>query len=342
MKFVETSIGIRYIRANHTVNRYMPFLHIIVLGYGRFQQNSQACLASLLPIPNDVEVTIFDNGSPDDSPSQQTEFIHQHPEIHSVLNPKNLGFAGGMNQAVQQLESNCEWLMLVGNDTIFHPQALGTFLSALPKASPKVGIVGPMTNSAGTAQGLMTLGEDSKEVFKRWNQLPQSTEIIFSPLYRADFFCVAIRKSLWDALGGLDLSYGRGYYEDFDFCMRAKQQGFDSAMLVNALVFHQGSASFKNDPTQSQLIKNNKLIFTQKFPSAQLRHRRLDHYLTLEHDLHGDQKNQNDQRRSQLAQLRIETLMQDLPKSPIKRWLWKRRIVRVAKEFQRFNVSKKI
>ena len=101
----------------------MPFLHIIVLGYGRFDETSKPCLESLLPQVNGERVTIFDNGSPDDSAIKQTEFATQHPQLTSLLNSENLGFAGGMNAAVASFQEEVEWLMLVGNDTIFHQQA---------------------------------------------------------------------------------------------------------------------------------------------------------------------------------------------------------------------------
>ena len=315
----------------------MPFLHIIVLGYGRFQQNTRPCLESMLPIPQETEVTVFDNGSMDDSPEQQRQFINHHDQIHSILNQKNLGFAGGMNAAVNQLSSPCEWLMLVGNDTVFHPQALKTLLKALKKVPKEIGIVGPLTNSAGTAQSLMGLGNSYSEIFENWDQLPQYEEPIFSPLYRADFFCVAIRKSLWDALGGLDLSYGRGYYEDFDFCMRASAMGFQTVMLQNAFVFHQGSASFQHDPAQSELIKKNKGIFLNKFPNAELRHRRLDLYLAIQQDL--IRKCDANMRAFiiQLSKLRIESLWLDLPKSPMKKLIWKSKITAISKKLTQFK-----
>ena len=317
----------------------MPFLHIIVLGYGRFQQNTQPCLESMLPIPQEIEATIFDNGSADDSPSQQSLFIKQNHQIHSILNQDNLGFAGGMNAAVNQLPSPCEWLLLVGNDTVFHPQALQRLLIALKVVSKGIGIVGPLTNCAGTGQALMSLGQSASAVFKNWSQLPQHEEPIFTPLYRTDFFCVAIRKSLWDTLGGLDISYGRGYYEDFDFCMRAKAIGFKCMMLENALVYHQGSASFKHDTTQSELIKKNKAIFLKKFPRAELRHRRLDLYQAVEHDLSDSYSADKASFIFQLSAMRLESLRHDLPKSPIKRLIWKVRIASISKKLARFKAA---
>lgn len=310
----------------------MPFLHIIVLGYGRFDETSKPCLESLLPQVNGERVTIFDNGSPDDSAIKQSEFAKQHPQLTSLLNPENLGFAGGMNAAVASFQEEVEWLMLVGNDTIFHHQALETMLLAMHAAPSHIGILGPMTNSAGNAQDLSILGNNSEEVFTKWKRVPHIEQAIIRPLYRADFFCVAIRKSVWDLLGGLDLSYGRGYYEDFDFSMRASQKGIEGGMIENALVYHQGSASFKSDVSQSALIKNNKKIFVNRFPNAQLRHRRLDHYKTLQHVLNTQIQDEDQGASIQIIRWRIESLLADLPKSPLKRMLWRFRIKQITEK----------
>jgi GT2 family glycosyltransferase len=312
----------------------MPFLHIIVLGYGRFRSTSQLCLESLLPLPEDVELTILDNGSPDNSADQQRFFLKDYPQVRSIISAVNLGFSGGMNHAVSQMETPAEWILLVGSDTEFHPDALLKLLLAMKTASANTGIIGPMTNFAGNAQGIIWLGSTREQVFENWSYLPRLETPIISPLYRADFFCVGIRKKLWEELGGLDLSYGRGYYEDFDFCMRAKAINYECVMVEDALVFHQGSASFKNDPAQSQLIKINKKIFVGKFPKAELRHRRLDQYLSLKHYLH--QSFAFDQKSfiSSLIHMRLKSLEIDLPRSPFKKLFWKIRIKKITKQLE--------
>ena len=322
--------------------QYMPFLHVIVLGYGRFFETSKLCLESLLPISEHVAVTVFDNGSLDSSATLQEEFVKEHPEIRSVLSQSNLGFAAGMNAAVASTETPCEWLMLVGNDTIFHPQALQIMTDAMKKVPDHVGIIGPMTNSAGNAQELRALGNQVAEVFKTWDKNTFQTEPTLSPLYRADFFCVAIKKSVWDRLGGLSLSYGKGYYEDFDFCLRSRLTGYETVMLENALVYHQGSASFKNDSGQAELIKVNKMIFLSQFPNVELRHRRLDQYKTLEFYLSQKYGIGLINYISQLAELRIQSLLLDLPKSPIKKWLWLKKISLISKKFEKFKAITRI
>jgi hypothetical protein len=119
--------------------------------------------------------------------------------------------------------------------------------------------------------------------------------------------------------------------------MKANAMGFQTVMLQNAFVFHQGSASFQHDPAQSELIKKNKGIFLNKFPNAELRHRRLDLYLAIQQDL--IRKCDSDMRAFiiQLSKLRIESLRLDLPKSPMKKLIWKSKITAISKKLTQFK-----
>jgi len=301
------------------------FIHVVILGYGQFNGTTKLCLQSLIPElgREDVQVTVIDNGSPDNSAQLQDEFVKPYPRLNSVSLPKNLGYAGGMNYGVGLFDAS--WVLLLGSDTILNKGAFEILYQALKQMEESVGVVGPVTNEAGTCQKLdfnSTLPED---IFAELSQRSPEITQLQVPMYRADFFCVAIRKSLWDQLGGLDLSYGRGYYEDFDFCMRAKQFNFQSIMLEDMFVYHAGSLSFKSDPTQKQLIKNNKKIFIKKFPNAELRHRREDNRQVLEWytQLPAEQLNMRIHPR---ILHRLETAQKDQPRSLIKKWLWNQRL----------------
>ena len=310
------------------------FLHIVVLGYGRFQQTTQQCLASLIKeLPRtDLKVTVIDNGSPDDSSQLQTQYTYQYPKIQSVILPSNLGFAGGMNHGASLEDS--EWVLLLGSDTILSPNALEILYQHLHHIDLKIGIVGPVTNEAGNAQKLDVDAQLPEDIFKEFQErFPEATELQ-TPLYRADFFCVAIRKSLWDQLNGLDMSYGRGYYEDFDFCMRAKALGSQAVMLEDMFVYHAGSLSFKSDPEQKQLINNNKKIFVKKFPNAELRHRRVDQLKTIEYYLSLPKFILSHPGIQLRLQSRMQMIQKDQPRSFWKKWLWRKRIKNILSASQ--------
>lgn len=314
-------------------------LHAIVLGYGQFQRTSQICLDSLIPQAKtlNIPVLIFDNGSPDDSLLQQEKYLKDQPNIKSLSSTINLGFAGGMNEAARTI--NAEWLLLVGSDTIFTKNSLNCIYTAIKNASENVGLIGPVSNNSGNAQKISFESNDFYEINKiidsKWSQ-PSSLKC---PIYRIDFFCVAIRKNLWDQLNGLDQSYGKGYYEDFDFCMRAKALGYQCLMIEDAFVFHAGSASFKKVQEQKYLIKNNKKLFLQKYPKAKLSHLRQDNFLTLKYYLRIQGLNHQNSGVIRVINNRINSLYHELPKSFLKKIWWHIKIYLLKNQFRKIGIK---
>jgi len=315
------------------------FIHAIILGYTNFSLTSKQCLESLeSEFPRkDIQFTVVDNGSSDNAAELQELYALQNPNIHSVILPQNLGFAGGMNFGASLVSA--EWLLLLGSDTVFPGEAFERLYTQLKTIPLEVGIVAPVTNEAGTAQKLDFYQNSSDEICDLYEKNYSTRTGLITPLYRADFFCVAIRKSLWDQLNGLDLNYGRGYYEDFDFCMRAKKLGYSCLMLEDVFVFHQGSASFSQDPHQRVLIKNNKKIFMNQFPDAQLRHRRLDNLMVLENYLNLPMEQLKLKEVQSRLSWRLQMANNDNPRSFWKKWLWKNKVNKVREKFKRLGIN---
>jgi GT2 family glycosyltransferase len=301
-------------------------IDLLVLGYGNFKNTTEPCLLSLTNQVTEVhsKIYVLDNGSPDQSATLQREFCKDYPLIKDLYSEVNLGYAGGMNYLAQQALG--DWIVLIGSDTVFAPGALSTLQQAMKSAPEKLGMVCPVTNSAGTAQGIDFLGNELSTVFQHAQELIKNPTGMILPLYRADFFCVAIRKTLWNQLKGLDLAYGLGYYEDFDFTMRARQLGFECGMVEDAVVFHQGSASFRKSAEQSQLLKRNKKIFLKRFPQAELRHRRLDHLKTIQYYLELPQEKLAQEPIKKRIFWRLQIVQRDQPRSFWKKCIWQKKL----------------
>jgi hypothetical protein len=57
------------------------------------------------------------------------------------------------------------------------------------------------------------------------------------------FACALVRRSAWDALGGLDERYRRAYFEDADFCLRARARGLRVLYTPESEILHWGRHS---------------------------------------------------------------------------------------------------
>ena len=141
--------------------------------------------------------------------------------------------------------------------SIFPKDSINNLIKALNLAKEDQQIIGPLTNNAGNSQHIYFETSNFNQVSEELDELIFSGFDSLIEIFRADFFCVAIRSKLWKKLQGFDEKFGLGYYEDFDFCMRAMEYGYKSYLYEKWFVFHQGSASFKHDRNQKKLLKIN-------------------------------------------------------------------------------------
>ncbi len=302
-----------------------PYIDIILLSYGKFSTTTQPCLDSLLPDSRNEKyrLTVIDNHSPDDSAALIRDYLSDQPQVRTVYLEANTGFGGGMNHGASL--ATAEWLLLVNSDTVFAPGALDILYQALSAQPAEVGMVGPITNAAGNDQGYAIPG-DRDAILQTASKLQETPCHVLIPCYRLDFFCVAIRKSLWDKLHGLDSVFGLGYYEDTDFSMRAKSLGCKMMICEDAFVFHMGGSSFSANPKTKALIKRNKKIFLKRHPAAILYHQREGNLQALQELLRLNDIGGYNEGMAFRLKLRISELMQNQPRSLLKKWLWRRKI----------------
>lgn len=308
-----------------------PYIDIVLLCYGKFASMTKPCLDALIHDCSNpaFRLAVIDNASQDNSASELREYLQPYPYIRAVYLKKNIGFAGGMNYGATLAEA--EWILLVSNDTIYAPGSLAALYNALREQPAEVGMVGPITNAAGNGQDYNLTGTAS-EVLAEAAFTQQYPCHALIPSYRLDFFSVAIRRSLWEKLHGLDAVYGAGYYEDTDFSMRAKSAGSHMLICEDAFVYHVGGATFASDSKTPALIKRNKKIFLRRHPQAVLQHKRQGNMAVLEEYAKLRQEGLWNEGLAIRTKLRIKTLLTDLPRSPIKKWLWQRKVKKILRK----------
>ena len=80
------------------------------------------------------------------------------------------------------------------------------------------------------------------------------------------FFCVAIKKEVFEKIGLLDEVFGIGMFEDDDFCERAKAAGYQLVCADDVFIHHHLGATFDQEPPEwkQNLFKKNKAIYESK------------------------------------------------------------------------------
>jgi GT2 family glycosyltransferase len=315
-----------------------PYIDILLLSYGKFATTTQTCIDSLLPDSRNEKyrLTVIDNHSPDDSAERIRDYLKAQPQVRTVYLENNTGFGGGMNHGASL--ATAEWLLLVNSDTVFAPGALDILYQALSAQPDEVGMVGPITNAAGNDQGY-TIPGDRDAILQTACKLQNTPCHALIPCYRLDFFCVAIRKSLWDKLHGLDPVFGLGYYEDTDFSMRAKTLGCKMMICEDAFVYHMGGSSFSANPKTKALIKRNKKIFLKRHQEAILYHQREGNLQALQEYMRLRESAVWNEGLALRLKLRVAALLKNQPRSLLKKWLWQRKVNKVISKLGGSNAD---
>jgi GT2 family glycosyltransferase len=216
-----------------------PRIAAVILNY-RTPALAVDCLASLegewRACPALVAVVV-DNASGDDSADRIAAAIAGRgwsSWAWIVRAVENRGFSAGNNLGIRAVQADVYWLL--NSDTIVRPGALRELLRAL-KERPDAGILSPRLEwPDGTPQQscfrflrpptelVRTAGTRPVTEFLR--KYEAALPVADSPIEPdwTTFASVLIRRSVFDRLGLLDEGYFM-YYEDLDFCRRARQAG---------------------------------------------------------------------------------------------------------------------
>jgi len=165
------------------------------------------------------------------------------PEMASVTrNVANLGFPGNCNAGVPHTTGN---IVVLVNQDVYAGDISRGWDTALLAAfeDPTVGIVGPrLLFPDGRVQNAGGLFDSRYQPFHRclgW--LRPDNEQVATPMavHWTTGAVFAVRRWLWDSLGGFDLAYRGGYFEDVDFCLRAAEVGMKVWYEPRATLIHE-------------------------------------------------------------------------------------------------------
>ena len=259
-----------WIHRTRDLNNYfsalkLPKISVIVLTYNNLEL-TKACLQSLIQwsdYPN-LEIIVVDNASSDESPEYLKEFQAMHSQIKLILNPQNLGFAAGNNVGLKAATG--DYLVMLNNDTVVTPGWLLTMLRHLQK-NASTGLVGPITNNIGNEAKIEITYSSQEEM------LPLAMEYTLSRMGKnfeyntAAFFCVMVPRPVFEQVGLLDENFGRGFFEDDDYCRRIEKLGLKIVCVEDVFIHHHLSASFnKLGSAQKQaLFDQNKAYYETKW-----------------------------------------------------------------------------
>lgn len=220
----------------------------IVIPVYRGLAMTRRCIESVLASTNRApfELVVIDDASPEPTLSAWLDEMAAGGRITLLHNATNLGFVATVNRAMALHPQRDA--VLLNSDT----EVAGDWLDRLAAhaaADPHLGTITPLSNN-----GSICSYPNMLEV----NALPDGWNLAELDALAAAVnagervgiptgvgFCLYIRRTCWQALGGFDkVNFARGYGEECDFCMRAGKASWRNALAADVFVFHEGSVSF--------------------------------------------------------------------------------------------------
>jgi GT2 family glycosyltransferase len=189
----------------------------------------QGCLRSLsesLPTGWDIEAIVVDDASTDGSADRVAELVGRYSFARLLRNDSNGGFLVSASRGAT--EARGEFLVFLNNDTVVLPRWLEPLIKAF-HTHPDAGVVGGrLLYPDGRLQeaGGIVFRDGSAAKFGYGELDADGPSYTFQrDVDYVSGALLATPRALFEQLGGLDPAYGFGYFEDTDYCLRARQAG---------------------------------------------------------------------------------------------------------------------
>jgi N-acetylglucosaminyl-diphospho-decaprenol L-rhamnosyltransferase len=226
-------------------------LGIVIINF-RTPDMTINCIASLLPELQslDCKVVVVDNNSADDSCLLIAQWLEENDKagiVQLVESEFNGGFSYGNNLGIKAVKARN--YLLLNSDTLVQGQAIDILLDTAEQY-PDSGLISPrMEWESGEPQESCFRFNNPLSEFSKAAQtgfidrylrrflvsLDPGDEIVSPPW--TSFACVLIKSKVLNDVGLLDEGYFM-YYEDTEFCHRARRAGWQITHNPSARVVH--------------------------------------------------------------------------------------------------------
>jgi GT2 family glycosyltransferase len=222
-----------------------------------------ACLRALQELRSDssYEIVVVDNASQDQSRAIVGEFDH----VQLIAESENWGFAGGVNRGMAAARGRI--VALLNPDAKPAQDWLQQIVA--PFEDSHVGVVG--SKVLGSDGRLQSVGSDLHSpvllsAHRGEGQRDDGQYDQLSDVWAVHGAAMAFSRPVWEQLGGFDEGYFPAYWEESDFCERARRAGYRVLVAPRAVVtHHEASATGKYSAEFYFYFHRNRLRYAAKW-----------------------------------------------------------------------------
>ena len=204
---------------------------IVLVNYNGWE-NTKECLKSLEKVEySNFETIVIDNNS--DEKIELSEF-----KVKQIFNDKNLGFAGGCNVGIKEAaKRGASYVLLLNNDTVVDKSFL-TELVKTAEANKKIGVLGSVIYEY-KSKKIHSAGGKINWLYTKGHHISSISTISTNYVTGA---CLLIKKEVVEKIGLMNEDYFL-YFEDVDWCLKARQAGYKCLVEPKSVIWHKVSSS---------------------------------------------------------------------------------------------------
>ena len=252
-----------------------PRVAIVILNYNTCHLLEKYLPSVLNTSYKNKEVWVVDNASIDDSVS----FLEEQyaDQVQLLVSPKNLGYAGGYNWALKQIEAS--YYVLINSDVRVTENWLIPLIE-LANENPNIGAIQPKIlddkqashfEYAGACGGYLDRfgypfcrGRIFESLEKDKGQYNTSI-----PVFWATGACLFLRAEAFHQVDGFDSDFF-AHMEEIDLCWRLQHQNFKVYVQPKSEVYHLGGGTLAEGSAFKYFLnfRNNLIMLTKNTSSS--------------------------------------------------------------------------
>jgi GT2 family glycosyltransferase/glycosyltransferase involved in cell wall biosynthesis len=228
------------------------------------------CVESVLAAVNRIHarVVLVNDCAPESAIVEFLEAVEARrlPHVLVVHRLKNGGFSSAVNIGMACAPGAD--VVLLNADTVVGDGWLDRLVGTAD-GDERIGTVTPFSNNAElcTIPAMCVVAPvRSRSIHARLDAAAASvngSNVVDLPV--AHGFCMFIRRACLDDVGDFDAAtWGRGYGEEVDFCIKASSRGWRHVLAATVFVTHRGGVSFGKEKFE-RVLENNKKI-SERYP----------------------------------------------------------------------------
>jgi GT2 family glycosyltransferase len=213
---------------------------IIIPVYNQPEHTAECLAAVREQTAGEFEVLVVDNGSGRETAKLLGEARSWFKRCEVLRNETNLGFTLAANQGLRAARG--QYLVLLNNDVVVTDGWLEGLIR-MAEGDDTIGLVGPKIINANTRRlqgigGLVFTKRGARAPYGEHGDPGDSQFAAPRDCQYLEGSCLLLKRAVVEAIGYLDEAFAPAYYEDTDYCFRAREAGFRVVYSPYATVYH--------------------------------------------------------------------------------------------------------